>query len=57
MTQNENKQQHCSHTSLKYLKLIAVSSENKKEAKSELYVAHSNEVNMTRTNSTYKINK
>jgi hypothetical protein len=56
MTQNENKQ-HCSHTSLKYLKLIAVPSENKKETKSELYVAHSNEVNMTRINSTYKINK
>jgi len=57
MTQNENQQQQCSPTSLKYLKLTSVPSENKKETKSELYVAHSGEVNMARTNSTYKINK
>jgi hypothetical protein len=57
MMENENKQQQCSHTSLKYLKLTTVPSENKQETKSELYVAHSSEVTMNRTNSVCKINK
>jgi hypothetical protein len=57
MMENKNKQQQCSHTSLKYFKLTTVPSENKNETKSELYVAHSSEINMTRTNSTCKINK